>query len=73
MLGYEHTTSDIMTDKEREALNLFIESVIKPDHLLRNDAKERGCYDELLQWRERVLTTLRMYEQGHPLPHDTLV
>ena len=45
--------------KSRDALNLFIESVIKPDHVLRQCAREQECYDELMQVREDVLQYLR--------------
>ena len=47
-----------MTDKEKEALSLMIESVIKPDHELRDLAKERGCYQELMKYRDKILKVL---------------
>ena len=45
-------------DKEKLALDLFIESVIKPDEVLRNCAREQNCLDELLQIRQDVLQYL---------------
>ena len=45
--------------KKSDALSLFIESVIKPDHELRLAAKDQECYDELMQLRDDVLQYLR--------------
>jgi hypothetical protein len=45
--------------KRRRALNLFIESVIKPDHELRGDAHGQKCYHELMEVREEILNYLR--------------
>ena len=50
-----------MNDKEtkrRDALTIFTESVHKPDHGLRGCAHNQGCFDELMEWREEVLTYL---------------
>jgi hypothetical protein len=47
-----------MTKKERDALNLLIESVIKPDHDLRQSAHEQKCYHELMHWRQQVIDYL---------------
>ena len=44
--------------KRREAFNLFYESVLKPDHELREDAHEQLCYHELLEWRGEILAYL---------------
>ena len=38
--------------KRLKAFDLFIESVMKPDHELRTDARLQGCLDELLEVRE---------------------
>ena len=54
-----------MNEKQRDALGLFIESVHKPDHELRQCAHNQKCYNELLEVRETVLEylhTLRKYE-----------
>ena len=42
-------------EKKKLATDLFIESVLKPDHELREAAREQGCLDELLQIRQDVL------------------
>jgi hypothetical protein len=50
-----------MTEKEikrRDALTIFIESVHKADHRLRGCAHNQECYNELMEWREEVLTYL---------------
>jgi hypothetical protein len=45
--------------KKIDALTLFEESVLKPDHSLRQCARNQGCYDELMQVREDVLKYLK--------------
>lgn len=44
--------------KQKDALGLFIESVLKPDHELRQCAHNQECYNELMEWRESVLQYL---------------
>ena len=53
----------LMTDKQQLALALMIESVIKPDNRLRGCAYNQDCYDELMEWRERMLELLYSYEK----------
>ena len=51
--------------KWNRGLDLFIESVHKPDSELRQCAHNQKCYNELLEVREVVLEylhTLRKYE-----------
>lgn len=45
-------------EKRREAFNIFYESVLKPDHELRQSAHEQECYHELLEWRSEIITYL---------------
>ena len=52
-------TDDSKDAKRRRALNLFIESVINPDHELRGDAHGQECYYELMEVREEILSYLR--------------
>ena len=47
------------TIKYERALDLFTESVMKPDHDLRGCAHNQGCYDELMEIREHVLEYLK--------------
>ena len=62
-----------MTDAQKAALNLMIESVIKPDHRLRGCAYNQECYDELMEWRERMLELLYSYEKnGIPIKIEGL-
>ena len=52
-------------DKYNRGLDLFIESVYKPDTELRQCAHEQKCYNELMMIREEVLAylfTLRKYQ-----------
>ena len=44
--------------KYQRALDLFTESVLKPDHDLRGCAYNQGCFDELMKVREEVLEYL---------------
>ncbi len=51
--------SETYEDKWNRGLDLFIESVHKPDNELRNLAHEQQCYHELMQIREQVLEHLK--------------
>ena len=51
-----------MTDKEKAALGLMIESVHKPDSKLRGCAHNQECYNELMEWRQKMLDLLYSYE-----------
>lgn len=53
-----------MNQKEKDALGLMIESIWKPDSKLRSCAHNQECYNELMQWRQRILDTLYEYEKG---------
>lgn len=46
-------------DKWNRGLDIFIESVIKPDPQLRQCAHNQKCYHELMWVRENVLEYLR--------------
>ena len=52
-----------MNQKQKDALGLLIESVHKPDAKLRGCAHNQDCYDELLEWREKILEMLYEYER----------
>jgi hypothetical protein len=45
--------------KWNRGLDLFIESVYKPDNELRQAAHNQKCYNELLEVRETVLEYLK--------------
>ena len=45
--------------KYQRALDLFTESVLKPDHDLRGCAYNQGCYEDLMEIREHVLEYLK--------------
>ena len=46
-------------DKWNRGLDIFIESVIKPDPSLRQCAHNQKCYHELLEVRSEVLKHLK--------------
>lgn len=46
--------------KRIDALGLFYESVLKPDHKLRDCAHNQECYHELMEWRSEVLEYLNV-------------
>ena len=50
-------------NKWNRGLDLFIESVHKPDHELRQCAHNQKCYNELMQVREDVLEYLKSLRQ----------
>ena len=63
-----------MTEKEKAALGLMIESVIKPDSRLRGCAHNQECYNELMEWRQKMLDLLYSYEKnGIPTQSTTRV
>ncbi len=47
--------SESKVDKYNRAVDIFIESVQKPDSALRSCAHNQKCYNELMQVREQVL------------------
>ena len=54
-------------DKYNRAVDIFIESVQKPDTTLRSCAHNQKCYNELMDVREQVLNyvyTLRRKDNG---------
>ena len=51
------------SQKHERALDLFTESVLKPDHDLRGCAHNQGCYDELMEIREHVLKYLKTLKE----------
>ena len=52
-------SEESQTEKWNRGLDLFIESVHKPDHELRQCAHNQQCYNELLAIREDVLEYLK--------------
>ena len=55
------------TEKYNRAIDLFIESVHKPDTALRSCAHNQKCYNELMDVREQVLDyvyTLRLRDRN---------
>ena len=45
-------------DKWNRGLDLFVESVLKPDPALRQCAHNQMCYHELMEWREEIIRYL---------------
>ena len=56
------------TDKYNRAVDLFIESVHKPDNSLRSCAHNQRCYNELMEVREQVLDYAYTLRASHPFP-----
>ena len=59
-----------MTDKQtkrKDAFFIFYESVLKPDHELREYAHDEECYHELMEWRDEIVEYLdrRRNEEFH--------
>ena len=57
----QNTIRDNETQDEKwnRGLDLYIESVQKPDHALRGCAHNQKCYNELMAVRENVLEYLK--------------
>ena len=53
------TDVESQEDKWNRGLDIFMESVIKPDPALRQCAHNQQCYHELMWVRENVLEYLR--------------
>ena len=49
--------------KYQRALDLFTESVYKPDHDLRGCAHNQGCYNELMEIRDIVIEYLKTLKE----------
>ena len=56
-------TEETDAEKYQRALDLFTESVLKPDHNLRGCAYNQGCYEDLMEIREHVLEYLRTLKE----------
>ena len=50
-------------EKYQRALDLFTESVMKPDTSLRGCAYNQGCYEDLMEIREHVLEYLKTLKE----------
>ena len=55
--------SETSSEKYQRALDLFTESVMKPDSDLRGCAYNQGCYDDLMEIREHVLQYLKTLKE----------
>ena len=55
--------NETSAEKYQRALDLFTESVMKPDHDLRSCGHNQGCYDELMEIREHVLEYLKTLKE----------
>ena len=53
------TDSETPLEKYNRGLDIFVESVIKPDHNLRACAHNQKCFNELMAVREHELEYLR--------------
>ena len=51
--------NETQDQKWNRGLDLYIESVHKPDHALRGCAHNQKCYNELMAVREQVLEYLK--------------
>ena len=53
---HEEETQD---QRWNQGLDLYVESIHKPDHRLRGCAHNQKCYNELMEVREEVLEYLK--------------
>ena len=58
------TNNESKNVKWNRAVDLFVESVHKPDPALRGCAHNQLCYNELMDIRERVLKYLNTIRSG---------
>ena len=66
----QNTLSDTESkiEKYNRAVDLFIESVHKPDNSLRSCAHNQRCYNELMEVREQVLDYAYRLRAPNPIP-----
>ena len=50
-------------EKYQRAVDLFTDSVLKPDHDLRSCSHNQKCFDELMEIREHVLEYLKTLKE----------
>ena len=55
--------TETSTQKYERALDLFTESVLKPDDDLRGCAHNQGCYEQLMEIRQHVLDYLKTLKE----------
>ena len=55
--------TETSTQKYERALDLFTESVMKPDHDLRGCAHNQGCYEQLMEIRDHVIEYLKTLKE----------
>ena len=53
-------------EKFNHALDLFIESLYRPDHELRSHARGEDSLDELLEIRDMCVTYCKQLRKGSP-------
>ena len=56
-------TEETDAEKYQRALDLFTESVMKPDTNLIGCAYNQGCYEDLMEIREHVLEYLKTLKE----------
>tara|TARA_R100000008_G_scaffold19923_1_gene10271 strand:- start:686 stop:877 length:192 start_codon:yes stop_codon:yes gene_type:complete len=49
------TQKETKEEKWKRAIDLYVESIHKPDHALRGCAHNQKCFNELMEVREKVL------------------
>ena len=60
--------SESKTDKYNRAVDLYIESVHKPDTTLRACAHNQKCFNELMEVRQQVLEHVYSLRASNPVP-----
>lgn len=63
-----HNVKFSMNEYQSRALDLMIESVLKPDDKLRGCAFNQFCSEELMGWRQLMLDTLYHYKLKDEVP-----
>ena len=60
-------------EKHNRAVDIFIESVQKPDSALRSCAHNQKCYNELMEVRQQVLDYAYTLRASNPIPSEDRV
>ena len=64
----DHWIDQEKHEKRRDALGLFYESVLKPDHELRQCSHNQQCYHELMEIRDQVIELVKHMMNPHAPP-----
>ena len=66
----QNSVDDVESKEQKyhRAIDLYIESIHKPDNALRSCAHNQKCFNELMEVREQVLDYVYTLRASNPIP-----